>query len=74
MTDREVALERAVRAVLDTADWESVMFEDAQTPVEDWALDALARAYFGRTEESTELADRFEQAAPGVRLAYIRED
>lgn len=67
-------LERAARAVTETADPNSSMFEDAQTPVEDWALDALGYALGGHDGEARALLDRFgEETDLDVRLAYAAE-
>ena len=67
-------LERAARAVTETADPNSSMFEDAQTPVEDWALDALGYALAGRDAEARALLDRFgDETDLDVRLAYAAE-
>ena len=68
-------LERAARAVRETANSEYSMREDAQTLVEDWALDALGHALGGRDGEARALLDRFgDETDLDVRLAYSRED
>ena len=67
-------LERAARAVTETADPNSSMFEDAQTPVEDWALDALSYVLTGQGDEARALLERFEEETDlDVRLAYAAE-
>ena len=63
-------LERAARAVLETAD-PNCLFEDAQSPVEDWALDALSAAVFGRDGDARALLERYgEETDLEARLSY----
>ena len=50
---------RAARAVLESADPNGGLFEDAQSPVEDWALDALNAAVLGRNDDARSLLDRY---------------
>lgn len=75
MADIDCALlERAARAVQDTADPNYSMYEDAQTPVEDWALDALGHALGGRADEARALLERFEEETDlEARLAYAAD-
>ena len=66
-------VERAVRALLETADGDNWSFE-GQTPVEDWALDALADAISGDETAATLLLDRYADAPVEDRLAYVSYD
>ena len=66
-------LERAARAVVSNTERDSVMFEDAQSPAEDWSLDALAAALHGRDADALALIDRYEDASDEVRLSYAGE-
>ena len=72
MSDDDV-LRRAVRAVVRAIDYEASFYE-AQSPVEDWALDALQAAVSGDTTEATALLYRYENAAWEERRAYSFSD
>ena len=62
---------RAARAVLDSTDANGDLFEDAQSPVEDWALDALNAAVLGHNDDARSLLDRYdEETDMEVRLSY----
>ena len=60
MTNANI-LARAARAVVRAADHEASFYE-AQTPVEDWALDALDAALSGQLAEAERLLDQYENA------------
>lgn len=62
-------LRRAAQAVVRAADYEA-SFYDAQSPVEDWALDALQAAVSGDIAKATALLDRYENAEWEERRAY----
>ena len=66
-------LERAARAVVRSADHEASFYE-AQTPVEDWALDALDAALSGQLAEAERLLDRYENAEWEQRRDYVYSD
>ncbi len=68
MSDDEV-LRRAAHAVVRAIDYEA-SFYDAQSPVEDWALDALQAAVSGDITEATALLDRYENAEWEERRTY----
>ncbi len=72
MNDHEM-LRRAAQAVVRTADYEA-SFYDAQSPVEDWALDALQAVVSGDTAGATALLDRYENADWEERRAYTFAD
>ena len=63
---------RAARAILFTADRDNWAFE-GQTPVEDWAIDALISALYGEPDDAVRLLDQYEEADIENRLAYISE-
>ena len=69
MTDADI-LERAARAVVRSADHEASFYE-AQTPVEDWALDALEAVLNEQLAEAERLLARYENAAWEQRRAYV---
>lgn len=62
-------LRRAAQAVVRAADYEA-SFYDAQSPVEDWALDAFQAAVSGDIAKATALLDRYENAEWEERRAY----
>lgn len=64
---------RAARAILFTADRDNWSFE-GQTPVEDWAIDALISALYGEPDDAVRLLDQYEEADIEDRLAYISEE
>lgn len=66
-------LERAARAVVRSADHEASFYE-AQTPVEDWALDALEAALSGDSAEAAHLVDNYENAEWEQRREYVVSD
>ena len=68
MNDHEV-LRRAAQAAVRATDYEA-SFYDAQSPVEDWALDALQAALSGDIAKTTALLDRYENAEWEERRAY----
>ena len=72
MTDADI-FERAARAVVRTADHEASFYE-AQTPVEDWALDALDAALNGDPTQAEHLLDRYEHAEWEQRREYAFSD
>lgn len=72
MTKADI-LERAARAVVRFADHESSFYE-AQTPVEDWALDALDAALNGDAAEAERLLDQYEDADWERRRQYVFSD
>ena len=72
MTNADI-LERAARAVVRSADHEASFYE-AQTPVEDWALDALDAALNGRLAEAERLLARYETAEWEQRRDYVFSD
>lgn len=67
------SLERAARAVVRSADHEASFYE-AQTPVEDGALDALDAALNGDSAEATHLLDQYENAEWEQRREYVFSD
>jgi hypothetical protein len=71
MTNANI-LERAARAVVRSADHEASFYE-AQTPVENWALDALDAALNDSTE-AERLLDRYESAEWEQRRDYVFSD
>lgn len=62
-------LRRAALAVVRSVDHEASFYE-AQSPVEDWALDALQAAVAGDVDGAASLLDRFECAEWDERRAY----
>ena len=66
-------LERAARAVVRSADHEASFYE-AQTPVEDWALDALDAALSGDAPKAELLLDQYENAEWEQRRGYAFSD
>jgi len=72
MTNANI-LERVARAVVRFADHEASFFE-AQTPVEDWALDALDAALSGDSTEAARLLARYENAEWEQRRDYVYSD
>lgn len=67
-TSAEV-LRRAALAVVRSVDHEASFYE-AQSPVEDWALDALEAAVAGDLDRATSLLDSYERAEWEERRAY----
>lgn len=67
-TSAEV-LHRAALAVVRSIDHEASFYE-AQSPVEDWALDALEAAVAGDLDRASSLLDRHESAEWEERRAY----
>lgn len=72
MTNANI-LERAARAVMRSADHEASFYE-AQTPVEDWALDALDAALSGDWPRAEHLLDQHEGADWEQRQEYAFPD
>lgn len=72
MTNANI-LERAARAVVRSADHEASFYE-AQTPVEDWALDALDAALSGQLAEAERLLDQYGHADWEQRREYAFSD
>lgn len=72
MNEHEV-LRRAARAVVRSIDHEASFYE-AQSPVEDWALDALDAAVAGDLDRAASLLDRYERAEWEERRAYAVSD
>ena len=66
-------LERAARAVVRSADHEASFYE-AQTPVEDWALDALDAALSGDSDKAEHLLDQYAIADWEQRREYAFSD
>jgi hypothetical protein len=66
-------LRRAALAVVRSVDHEASFYE-AQSPVEDWALDALQAAVAGDVDGAASLLDRFECAEWDERRAYAYSD
>ena len=62
-------LRRAALAVVRSIDHEASYYE-AQSPVEDWALDALEAAVAGDLKEAVSLLDRYERADWDDRRSY----
>lgn len=62
-------LRRAALAVLHNTDHEASFYE-AQSPVEDWALDALEAAVLGEATAAQALLERYEHADWEDRRAY----
>ncbi|NJD65713.1 MAG: hypothetical protein FIB00_10795 [Chloroflexi bacterium] len=67
--DEHELLRRAALAVVRSVDHEASFYE-AQSPVEDWALDALAAAAAGDLDRAASLLDRYECAEWDERRAY----
>ena len=72
MTNANI-LERAARAVVRSADHEASFYE-AQTPVEDWALDALEAVLNEQLAEAERLLARYENAEWEQRRDYAFSD
>lgn len=72
MTNANI-VERAARAVVRSADHEASFYE-AQTPVEDWALDALDAALRGDSANAEHLLDQYETAEWEQRRDYVYSD
>ena len=72
MTNANI-LERAARAVVRAADHEASFYE-AQTPVEDWALDALNAALSGDPAKAERFLDQYENAEWEQRREYVFSD
>jgi len=72
MTDANI-LERAARPVARSADHEASFYE-AQTPVEDWALDALDAGLSGDSDKGEHLMDQYEDADWEQRREYAFSD
>ena len=72
MTNADI-LERAARAVVRSADHEASFYE-AQTPVEDWALDALEAVLNEQLAEAERLLARYENAEWEQRREYAFSD
>jgi hypothetical protein len=68
MEEHELLL-RAALAVVRSIDHEASHYE-AQSPVEDWALDALEAAVAGDRREAQSLLDRYERADWEERRSY----
>jgi len=66
-------LRRAALAVVRSVDHEASFYE-AQSPVEDWALDALEAAVAGNLSGAESLLDRYERAEWEERRAYAISD
>jgi len=66
-------LRRAALAVVRSIDHEASFYE-AQSPVEDWALDALEAAVAGELDGAASLLDRYEHAEWEERRAYAFSD
>lgn len=72
MEDHEL-LHRAALAVVRSVDHEASFYE-AQSPVEDWALDALEAAVTGDLDCAASLLDRYECTEWEERRAYAISD
>ena len=72
MNEQDI-VRRAAQALVRSADHEASYYE-AQTPVEDWALDALQAAILGDAAEAEALLDRYEHAKWEERRAYAISD
>jgi hypothetical protein len=72
MTKADI-LERAARAVVRSADHESSFYK-AQTPVEDWALDALEAALSADSARAEHLLAQYEGADWEQRREYAFPD
>lgn len=72
MNDHQI-LRRAAQAAVRATDYEA-SFYDAQSPVEDWALDALQAAVSSDIAKATALLDRYENAEWEERRAYAFSD
>lgn len=72
MNEQDV-LRRAALAVIRGADHEASHYE-AQSPVEDWALDALQAAVRGDPAGASALLERYEDADWELRRAYAFSD
>jgi hypothetical protein len=68
MTEHEL-LRRAALSAVRSIDHEAGFYE-AQTPVEDWALDALQAAVAGDPDRAASLLDRYEGAEWEERRAH----
>ncbi len=76
MTDdklRIATMERAVRVLYDSVDWEADFF-DAQHPVEDWAIDALIAAVDGRISRAVYLLTKYERDVDWTAEHYHETD
>ena len=71
-TSAEV-LRRAALAVVPSIDHEASFYE-AQSPVEDWALEALEAAVAGDLNGAASLLDRYERAEWSERRSYAISD
>ena len=67
--DEHELLRRAALAVVRSVDHEASFYE-AQSPVEDWALDALQASVAGDVDGAASLLDRYERAEWEERRAY----
>jgi hypothetical protein len=72
MTNARI-FERAARAVVRSADHEA-SFHEGQTPVEDWALDALDTALRADSARAEHLLDQHEGADWEQRQEYAFPD
>lgn len=72
MTNANI-LERAARAVVRSADHEASFYE-AQTPVEDWALDALEAVLSSDSDKAEQLLNQYENAEWEQRREYAFSD
>lgn len=72
MNEHEL-LRRAALAVVRSIDHEASFYE-AQSPVEDWALDALEAAVAGDLDSAISLLDRHGRAEWEERRAYAISD
>ncbi len=71
--EKHELLRRAALAVLRSVDHEASFYE-AQSPVEDWALDALEAAVTGDLDRAESLLDRYERAEWEERRSYAIVD
>jgi peptidyl-tRNA hydrolase len=71
--DEHELLRRAALAVVRSVDHEASFYE-AQSPVEDWALDALEAAILGNVSEAETLLGRYEHAEWEERRTYAIQD
>lgn len=71
--DEHELLRRAALAVVRSIDHEASFYE-AQSPVEDWALDALQAAVAGDLDGAASLLDRYERVEWEERRAYAISD
>ena len=67
--DEHELLRRAALALVRSIDYQANFYE-AQSPVEDWALDALEAAVAGDLREAESLLDRYERAEWEERRSY----